>query len=238
MQPIDIAIAGENSLLIQLSSTAEPAVANRIQRITGLLSDTMGEHIIDMIPSYGSILVLYNPLTTDHFAVKKLIRNAIDASQFVDLDQSNSSNPIELPVYYGTDAGPDIESLAKRANLSVEQVIDIHQSIEYQVYAIGFAPGFAYLGDVDQRIAAPRLATPRKRVPKGAVAIADRQTAVYPSVSPGGWNLIGLCPTPMFDPDKTPSMPLKTGDKIRFKAIELNEFLELGGEIPHSETIK
>ena len=238
MQPIDIAIAGENSLLIQLSSTAEPAVANRIQRITGLLWDTMGEHIIDLIPSYGSILVLYNPLTTDHFAVKKLIWNAIDASQFVDFDQSHSRNPIELPVYYGSDAGPDIESLAKRANLSVEQVIDIHQSIDYQVYAIGFAPGFAYLGDVDQRIAAPRLATPRKRVPKGAVAIADRQTAVYPSVSPGGWNLIGLCPTPMFEPDKTPSMPVKTGDKIRFKAIELNEFLALGGEIPHSETIK
>ena len=238
MQPIDIAIAGENSLLIQLSSTAEPAVANRIQRITGLLWDTMGEHIIDLIPSYGSILVLYNPLTTDHFAVKKMIWNAIDTSQFVDLDRSHSSNPIELPVYYGSDAAPDIESLAKRANLSVEQVIDLHQSIDYRVYAIGFAPGFAYLGDVDQRIAAPRLATPRKRVPKGAVAIADRQTAVYPSVSPGGWNLIGLCPTPMFEPDKTPSMPVKTGDKIRFKAIELNEFLALGGEIPHSETIK
>lgn len=238
MQPIDIAIAGENSLLIQLSSTAEPAVAYRIQRITGLLWDTMGEHIIDLIPSYGSILVLYNPLTTDHFAVKKLIWNAIDASEFVDLHQPHSRSPIELPVYYGTDAGPDIESLAKRANLSVEQVIDIHQSIDYRVYAIGFAPGFAYLGDVDPRIAAPRLATPRKRVPKGAVAIADRQTAVYPSVSPGGWNLIGLCPTPMFDPDKTPSMPVKTGDRIRFKAIELNEFLALGGEIPHSETIK
>jgi KipI family sensor histidine kinase inhibitor len=115
--------------------------------------------------------------------------------------------------------------------LSVEQVIEIHQSIEYRVYAIGFAPGFAYLGEVDERIAAPRLATPRKKVPKGAVAIADRQTAVYPAQSPGGWNLIGLCPTDMFDPGAEEIMPVSVGDKVKFSAISRTDFLQLGGQL-------
>jgi KipI family sensor histidine kinase inhibitor len=97
------------------------------------------------------------------------------------------------------------------------------------VYAIGFAPGFAYLGQVDERIAAPRLATPRQKVPRGAVGIADRQTAIYPAASPGGWNLIGLCPQSMFDPNADPSMPVQVGDRVRFKGIDRQSFLELGG---------
>ena len=129
------------------------------------------------------------------------------------------------------ESGPDLSNLAKIANLSINEVITIHQQVEYRVYAVGFAPGFAYLGNVDKRIAAPRLSTPRLRVPRGAVAIADQQTAVYPSESPGGWNLIGLCPTLMFDPNKIPSMPVKTGDRVKFKAIERNEFIELGGDV-------
>ena len=121
--------------------------------------------------------------------------------------------------------------IAERGKISVDQVIEIHQQQEYRVYAIGFAPGFAYLGEVDERIAAPRLATPRMKVPRGAVAIADRQTAVYPAPSPGGWNLIGLCPTRMFDPEKQPSMPVQVGDRIQFKAIDREEFISLGGEL-------
>jgi KipI family sensor histidine kinase inhibitor len=107
----------------------------------------------------------------------------------------------------------------------------LHQATEYQVYAIGFAPGFAYLGQVDERIAAPRLSTPRQKVPRGAVAIADRQTAVYPAPSPGGWNLIGLCPTAMFSPASEPIMPVTVGDRVRFEAIDKSRYLELGGKL-------
>ena len=124
------------------------------------------------------------------------------------------------PVFYSVQSGPDLALIANNAGLSIEQVIALHQQTEYRVYAIGFAPGFAYLGEVDKKIAAPRLATPRQKVPKGAVAIADRQTAVYPAPSPGGWNLIGLCPIPMFNPASDPSMPVRVGDTVRFKAID------------------
>ena len=137
---------------------------------------------------------------------------------------------VHLPVYYSEESGPDLAMLAKRANLSIEDTIALHQSMAYQVYAIGFAPGFAYLGEVDSRLAAPRIATPRLKVPKGAVAIADRQTAVYPSQSPGGWNLIGLCPTPMFNPAEEPPMPVNVGDEIKFEAISREEFLQQGGD--------
>ncbi|MFB3059599.1 MAG: allophanate hydrolase subunit 1, partial [Gammaproteobacteria bacterium] len=136
-----------------------------------------------------------------------------------------------LPVYYSLESGPDLEIIAKRGKISVDDVIEIHLAGEYRVYAIGFAPGFAYLGEVDERIAAPRLATPRQKVPRGAVALADRQTAVYPAQSPGGWNLIGLCPTRMFDPEQQPSMPVQVGDRIRFEAIERDEYLSLGGNL-------
>jgi KipI family sensor histidine kinase inhibitor len=138
---------------------------------------------------------------------------------------------VVLPVYYAPEVGIDLESLAERAGLSVSKVIDLHASSEYRVYAIGFAPGFAYLGEVDERIAAPRLATPRASVPRGSVAIADRQTAVYPSVSPGGWNLIGRCPVPMFDPGAQPCMPVAVGDTVHFEPISRERFLTLGGDL-------
>ena len=97
------------------------------------------------------------------------------------------------------------------------------------MYAVGFAPGFAYLGEVDDRIATPRLSSPRLKVPKGAVAIADRQTAVYPSQSPGGWNIIGLCPVNIFDAKSSIPMPISVGDSVKFYAIDKQEYLDLGG---------
>jgi KipI family sensor histidine kinase inhibitor len=171
--------------------------------------------------------VIYDPYKTDHHAVRAAIRRALATP--TDDDNSQSGKRVTLPVYYSHESGPDLQTLADNAGLSVEEVISIHQQSEYRVYAIGFAPGFAYLGELDPRIAAPRLATPRQKVPRGAVAIADRQTAVYPAESPGGWNLIGLCPELMFDPSVEPSMPVQVGDRVRFQAIDRDTYLNMGG---------
>src|SRR5690606_25015219 len=138
---------------------------------------------------------------------------------------------IELPVHYSTESGPDLARVAALNHCDITDVIDRHSQWDYLVYAIGFAPGFAYLGEVDDAIATPRHRTPRLRVPRGAVAIADRQTAVYPAPSPGGWNLIGLCPTPLFRPDANPAVPIAVGDLVRFRPISRGEFLALGGEL-------
>lgn len=223
----NIAVAGENSLIIYFSDRPSSALSSLIVHTSEHLNHQFGEWLIDLVPSYTSLLVIYNPLLTDHHQVRRALRHAIQqSSASADLSEGRT---IELPVYYSVESGPDLARLAEAAQITTEEVIAIHGQTDYLVYTIGFAPGFAYLGEVDPRIAAPRLTTPRTRVPRGAVAIADRQTAVYPAPSPGGWNIIGLCPTPLFDPNLEPPMPFKIGDRVRFTAIDRQQFLQLGG---------
>ncbi|MFT5657704.1 MAG: KipI family sensor histidine kinase inhibitor [Gammaproteobacteria bacterium] len=223
-----IEIAGQDAFIVYFADQTSPEVSAQIQMAVQNLRAQMAELLVDLVPSYASLLVIYDIESCDHFEARKRLKKALSN---LDSAITASGDLITLPVYYSAESGPDLALIAEQASLSIEQVIDIHQQDEYRVYAIGFAPGFAYLGEVDQRIAAPRLATPRLKVPRGAVAIADRQTAVYPAPSPGGWNLIGLCPTRMFDPDQDPTMPVQVGDRVRFKAIERDEFISLGGEL-------
>lgn len=225
---MELVTAGENALLLYLGSSTSPTVSAQVQAAAEALSKALGEDLVDLVPSYASLLVIYNPLKTDHLAVRKAI---LKATAQLDTGAEDSHKTVVLPVYYHPEVGADLAALAQNAGLSVKDVIKLHSQCEYRVYAIGFAPGFAYLGEVDPRIAAPRMATPRQRVPRGAVAIADRQTAVYPAVSPGGWNLIGRCPTPMFNPQAEPTMPVAVGDRVRFEAITRERYLALGGEL-------
>lgn len=250
-----ITVAGENSFILYFGDESNAEISTQVQLATLHIENTLGEFIIDLIPSYASLLVIYNADEIDHrqFRQKlrqqlKFISNPSTSTNKKPTEESSrvSGKLVEFPVYYSHESGPDLESIASKANLTIEDVIQIHQEQEYRVYAIGFAPGFAYLGEVDPRIAAPRLATPRLKVPKGAVAIADRQTAVYPAESPGGWNIIGLCPYPMFKlpQSNTPTkiapntlstsqcMPVSVGDRVRFKSIDREQFLVLGGQLP------
>lgn len=224
-----VTIAGENALMLYFDQRIDPAISALVQQACELIRAELTDDIIDLLPSYASVLVLFNPLTTDHYRVKAQLQHCLKQLQSA---ANRSGKLVELPVYYSEQSGPDLALIAKTKQLSIEQVIKLHQQQLYRVYAIGFAPGFAYLGEVAEQLAMPRLASPRAKVPRGAVAIADRQTAVYPAVSPGGWNLIGLCPVPMFNPDATPAMPVAVGDEVRFVAIDKAEFLRLGGELP------
>ena len=225
---MNIEVAGQNAFIVYFAEQTSAEVSARIQAAVDSILVSMQDSIVDLVPSYASLLVIFDLERSDPYRVRQQLRAAL-----TDLDAAGDSagNLVTLPVYYGAESGPDLEIIAENGGISVADVIDIHQSMEYRVYAIGFAPGFAYLGEVDERIAAPRLSTPRLKVPRGAVAIADRQTAVYPAVSPGGWNLIGLCPTRMFNPETDPSMPVQVGDRVRFEAIDRDEFLAQGGEL-------
>lgn len=225
---MELQSAGENALILYLGKETSPTVSARVQAAAAAIEQALGVDLVDLVPSYASLLIIYNALTTDHMAVTATVRDCIaDLSA----DDEADGNTVVLPVYYHPEVGEDLEALAAAAGMSTDDVIAIHSGTEYRVYAIGFAPGFAYLGQVDERIAAPRQSTPRLKVPRGAVAIADRQTAVYPAQSPGGWNLIGRCPQRMFDPQATPTMPVSVGDKVRFEAIDRDRFLALGGEL-------
>jgi KipI family sensor histidine kinase inhibitor len=221
-------IAGEAALIVYLAEKPGPGVSSRIQALETALRGDLGAALEDLIPSYASLLVLFDIHATDHFHVARCVRNALAGLQDTTAQEGRL---VEIPVYYAPESGEDIEALGAGSGLGWEGVADVHAAGEYRVYAIGFAPGFAYLGEVDERIAAPRLATPRTAVPRGAVAIADRQTAVYPAVSPGGWNLIGRSPLRMFDPAADEPMPVRVGDRVRFVRIDRNDFETLGGRL-------
>lgn len=223
-----LTLAGENALMLYFDQRIDPAISALVQQACVLIRAELAADLIDVLPSYASVLVMFNPLRTDHFRVQAQLKHCLTSLHNSD---SQSGKVVELPVYYSEESGPDLALIAQTKNISIDEVIKRHQAVSYRVYAIGFAPGFAYLGEVDPLLQMPRLATPRAKVPRGAVAIADRQTAVYPAQSPGGWNLIGLCPTRMFNPEQTPVMPVSVGDEVRFVAIDKAEFLRLGGEL-------
>ena len=219
--------AGENSIIAWFAEQASPEVSEKVFAICEPLERRMGGALIDLVPSYVSLLIVFDPFQTDHSTVRQQLVDVAAESTNI----HTTGKLVKLPVLYGEPYGPDIKALAERAGITQDKVAELHQAQEYRVYAIGFTPGFAYLGEVDERIAAQRLATPRQRVPRGSVGIADRQTAVYPAESPGGWNLIGLCPTLLFDPDADPPMPVVVGDSVRFVAIDEAQYLKLGGEL-------
>ena len=221
-----ITIAGENSVIVYFSERPCSRTSSLIASTAKLLQTNLSDKLIDLVPSYTSLLVVYDVLLIDYLTIKREIQTVISNSSDKPL---TTGNRIELPVYYSLETGPDLQRLAEHAKLTIDDVIAIHQQTEYTVYAMGFAPGFAYLGETDEKISMPRLATPRTIVPRGAVGIADRQTAIYPAESPGGWNLIGQCPSLMFNPSKVPSTLVEVGDRVRFKAISRDQFIQLGG---------
>lgn len=225
-----IEIASENSYIIYFghpdSLHISPEVSAAIASTCAQVKQHFGGKLIDLVASYASLLIIYDTHQCDHLWAKAALRSILNSPQKLN---QNGGRWVEIPVFYSPKYGPELSLLAQNAGLSVAQVIAIHSATEYRVYAIGFAPGFAYLGEVDQRLAAPRLATPRLKVPAGAVAIADRQTAVYPASSPGGWNLIGLCPTPMFNPQTQPHMPVCVGDRVKFAPIDEQQYIAMGG---------
>lgn len=232
---IRLEVAGENALILYFSdhekttAVITPEISSQVQQAEQLIRQHLSAEIVDVIPSYASILVVFSLLEIDHHHLRNKLKKLLKQC---DSKSGNQGLLIELPVYYSLESGIDLARIAKHAKLSVEQVIALHQAQEYRVYAIGFAPGFAYLGEVDERIAMPRLATPRLKVPKGAVAIADRQTAVYPAESPGGWNILGLCPVDMFNPQAEPIMSVAVGDRVKFVAIDKQQYVKLGGKLP------
>jgi KipI family sensor histidine kinase inhibitor len=191
------------------------------------LRTAFGGQLIDLVPSYTTLMVHYDLTALSPSQARELIDVAL-----TDLtpDSRTGGQRHVLPVWYDLSVGPELSLLSRRSGLSVNEVIRCHSEREYQVFALGFAPGFAFMGLVDEVLAAPRLDTPRKRVAAGSVGIAERQTAAYPVVSPGGWNLIGRTPSRLFDRERDGYSLMQPGDSVRFAAVDHAEFIRLGGD--------
>lgn len=208
---------GDAALGIAFGDKIDVQANAQVQALAEILAQSPLPGMGESVPAYTSLLVHYDPLVLTWAEMETHVRQAI--SQLAERP-AVSGRLVEIPVQYGGAAGPDLAALAARHGLSEREVISIHSQQVYRVYMIGFTPGFAYMGEVDARIATPRLESPRTVVPAGSVGIAASQTGIYPLESPGGWQIIGRTALTLFDAQRDPPSLLAMGDEVRFVPVE------------------
>ena len=222
-----IEVVAIDCLMVRLFDVIAEANMPWMLAATQRLRSGFGAALVDMVPSYTTLMVHYDLTALTPAQARELIDHALTDLQ----PQAQGSGQCHvLPVWYDLSVGPELALLSQRSGLAVEEVIRRHSAHPYQVFALGFAPGFAFMGLVDEALATPRLNTPRKRVAAGSVGIAERQTAAYPVVSPGGWNLIGRTPAKLFDRERDGYSLMQPGDTVRFEPVGHAEFINLGGD--------
>lgn len=222
-----IEVVAVDSLMVRLFDVIDEANMPWMLAARQRLQAAFGGRLVDLVPSYTTLMVQFDLLQMSPTEARSCIEQALE---HVQPDPGSAGRRHEIPVWYDPSVGPELTVLAQRSGKSPAEVIRLHSEREYQVFALGFAPGFAFMGLVDECLASPRLATPRKRVAAGSVGIAERQTAAYPAVSPGGWNLIGRTPSALFDRDREGYSLLQPGDRVRFVSVDHATFMRLGGD--------
>jgi inhibitor of KinA len=213
--------AGDSALVVEFEERIDPAVNARVVALADRLRAQPVHGVRDVVPAYRSVAVYFDPLRTPYDAlVARLEREAASP----DRQARSEAGVIRIPVCYGGEFGPDLAEVARFAGTTESAVVDLHTGRTYFVFMLGFVPGMAYLGVVDDRIAAPRRDTPRVRVPRGSVGIAGVQTGIYSAETPGGWQVIGRTPVKPFDLTRAEPFLMKAGDAVSFFAIDHAEF--------------
>ena len=220
-------IAGDQGLLMELGDGIDIRINERVRAVTLAIEQAQLKGVIEIVPTYRSVVVMYDPLQTRMNKLKEALTRLSD-------EVSGTGTPppdrIEIPVCYGGGFGPDLDGVAARHGLPREEVIRLHTEPDYLVFMIGFTPGFPFLGGLPEQLHTPRLETPRAKVPAGSVGIANGQTGIYPIESPGGWQLIGRTPLKLFDPGRQMPFLVKAGDLLTFLSIDEEEFDRLAAK--------
>jgi inhibitor of KinA len=216
--------ASDQSLLVYLGKEISLAAHQRVIKLLRLLQQDPIPGICDLHPAYCSILIQFDMLKLRHKELEASLRAYLHRLEEISLPKPRQ---VQIPVCYGEDFGPDLNDVCTFLKLAPEQVIALHTSVNYIVYFLGFVPGFAYLGELPDALVVPRMAAPRRSVPRCSVAIAGRQTGVYPFPTPGGWRLIGRTPLTMFQGGENASSLLSIGDRVSFAPISAERFAEL-----------
>jgi len=212
---------GDSALLLAFESRLDPGVNARCVAVAEKLRGQRIRGVRDVVEAFATVTVHFDPVLADVDEISTMLRRlAAETAAPADRGDGRARREIRLPVCYGGARGPDLADVARFARCSEAEVVERHRSVPYRVYMLGFQPGFAYMGAVDPRIAAPRRTVPRVHVPAGSVGIAARQTGVYPVVSPGGWQLIGQTPVRLFDMARPDPFLLSAGDVVRFDPID------------------
>ena len=203
--------------MVELGDEISPDINRRIRDLVLAIERRHVAGVVDLVPTYRSLLVYCDPLRV---SLAELQREIAGLERHLGETPLPPPKVAEIPTCYGGWLGPDLEFVASYCKLTSDEVVRIHTSADYLVYMMGFTPGFTYLGGMSERIATPRLKTPRTLIPAGSVGIAQQQTGIYPVDSPGGWQLIGRTPVRLFDPQRDPPVVVEAGDYVRFVAID------------------
>ena len=229
-----IQTAGENSIIIYFFETIQESNISPIQQALYFLKRELRDYIVDFVPSYTSLWLSFDILSIDSKNFTEKVRETIKKSFSYksNFDYYSTSKLIEIPVYYNEEVGLDLSLLAQEKGLNIKEIIEIHSSKTYTAFATGFTLGYAYLGILDERLVSPRFSTPRTKVPRNSLGIADNQTAIYPVDSPGGWKIIGKTSLSLvnLNNQQQPNV-INVGDKVKFQPVDRTTFLNLGGEI-------
>jgi inhibitor of KinA len=216
--------ASDQSMLIYVGEEIALPTHEHILKLLRLLQKQAPVWLRNVQPAYCSLLLTFDASRVDPAEVEATLRRL---EQRAESARSPKPRSVEIPVCYDEEFAPDLDDVAKTHGLNPNEVIRLHSSRTYHAYFLGFAPGFAYLGELPEEIAMPRLEIPRKKVPAGSVGIAGKQTAVYPFATPGGWRLIGRTPLNLFRANREPMELISIGDQVRFRSISRKVFSEL-----------
>jgi KipI family sensor histidine kinase inhibitor len=212
---VEIRPASDRSLLVSFGDEISIDAHRQVRALVGALREASGR-VLNLHPAFASVLIDFDPRRISHRQMEALVRERMATAPETAAWETRT---VEIPVSYEGECGPDLEAVARHTGLTPARVVELHASASYLVYFLGFSPGFPYLGGLPVELATPRLATPRKRVPAGSVAIGGSQTGIYPMESPGGWRIIGRTTLPLFDPEADPPALLRMGDHVRFTPI-------------------
>jgi len=199
----------------------------KVRKLLRLLGREPVAGVRNLHPAYCSLMVTFDGLRVRHEELEGILRGYLERLEKVELPESRV---VEIPVCYGGEFGPDLAEVGSLHGMSATQVVEMHASVEYLVYFLGFVPGFAYLGELRKELVTPRLAVPRRKVPAGSVGIAGNQTGVYPFATPGGWRLLGRTPVAMFRAERAELSLVSIGDRVKFVPISAERFAELEKE--------
>ncbi len=216
--------ASDQSLLIYFGQQMTPDAHQSVRKLLRVLKQKPIADVRNLNPAYSSILVTFDALRLNHADLEEILRGYV---QRLDALRIPKGRELKIPTCYGGEFGPDLNEVASLHALTPAQAIELHASVTYTVYFLGFVPGFAYLGELPEALATPRLNTPRRSTSPGSVGIAGNQTGVYPFATPGGWRLIGRTPIAMFRPDRKAMSFLSIGDRVRFTPISAARFAAL-----------
>ncbi len=221
--------AGESCLVVELGDRIDIALNLQVRTLCLAVERAGIAGVEEVVPTYRSLAIYYDPLATDRDVLKDQVMGLLSSS-----GKEGGPRPklVEIPAVYGGEYGPDLEFVGHHTGVPQDEVIRLHTEPLYHVYMLGFTAGFAYLGELSERLSVPRLPTPRLKVPAGSVGIAGTQTGVYPLESPGGWRIIGRTYLRLFDATRQVPTPISPGDKVRFVSIEEREYLKAASGSP------